>query len=121
MLPATCRFRIVALIVPWNVNIEKNRGLLDIKDYKQIFGFEEINGSLIFYCQDNKKEIFNKSGMTLVERMESYGIPLDRITFNSETQSSKSIKNSKTNSVKENDYDETKNYVYESLSLERFD
>ena len=91
-----------------------------INYYKQIFGFAEYNESLIFYCQNNKKEIFNKSGMTLLERMESYGIPLDRITFNSETQSSKSIKNNKTNSAKENDYDEAKNYDYEPLSFERF-
>ena len=103
-----------------SISIEKNRGLSDIKEYKQIFGFAELNESLIFYCQDNKKEIFKKSGMTLLERMESYGIPLDRITFNTETQSCKSIKNSKTDSSNENDYDETKNYVYESLSLERF-
>ena len=101
-----------------SVNIEKKRGLSDIKDYKQIFGFAELNESLIFYCQDNKKEIFNKTGMTLVERMKSYGIPLDRITFNSQTQTSKSNKKSKTISSKENDYDEAKNY--EILSIERF-
>ena len=56
--------------------------------------------------------------MNIVERMKSYWIPLERITFASETQSSKSNKNNKTISGKENDYNETINY--EHLSLERF-
>jgi len=97
---------------------EKNKGLLDIKDYKQIFGFVEYNEYLIFYCRDNKKELFKKYGMNLVEHMKSYGIPLERITFASETKSSKSNKNNKAISGKENDYDKAKNY--ELLSLERF-
>jgi hypothetical protein len=105
-----------------SVNIhEKNSGLLSINDYKQNFGFASLNESMVFYCQDIKEEIFNKTGTNLEERMKAYGIPLDRLTFASFTSLSKKSGvdgDGKISKKREKCYEDGKGL--EILSLERF-
>ena len=99
---------------------EKNYKFLINEQSKNLSGFSSVKDDLIFYTQNNKTldKIFQKSGNTLMDLMESYGISKDLLTYTSRTSYESQEKNSRTENSGSDKYDKGKDFEY--ISLERF-